>query len=200
VGRKLRLSIVLPAVQVSVTAILNVWANRVDWIFFGETNRAPGRFVRVDLLIVYARLIWRGVNAPTYPFCILSGNPTYWTLGFGSGGLLYLVAVAFLWYRVGRFFDRHRGLEVAPVRRITPLRRTVTLLLVIWGVLLLAFSILMIHQSLALFPDATRLANLRFLLQYRPYEPCALFLFLIWSVTLIAIHGTSLARSSRSES
>jgi hypothetical protein len=198
--RKLKLSLVLLMIQVSITAILNVWANRVDWMLLGGYGRhAPVHFVYLDFFIIYARLIWGGVNAPAFPFSLLSGNDTWWTGAFGVRGVIYLMEVALLWYLVGRFFDRRRGLELSQHSEITPPKRTVAVLLVIWGVLLLAFSILMIHDSLSLFPNATTLENLLFLFRARLYQLCTLCLFVAWSVVLIVIHGAALVRNRPSK-
>jgi hypothetical protein len=104
--RKVRLSIVLPVVQVLVTAILTMWANSVDWIYFGESRRIPDpRFLQLNLVIIYVRLIWRGVNAPAFPFSMVSAYPSV-----SLGNLLYLIAVGIPWHTVGRLIDRQRGL------------------------------------------------------------------------------------------
>jgi hypothetical protein len=192
VRRKLRLSIVLPVTQVAITAILTFWANRVDWMVFGgDSNRVPGRFARVDLVIIDLRLFWRGVNAPTFPLCMFHGNPTSWTLGLGAGGLLNLLAVGLLWYWVGRFFDRRRGL-VPNERQTTARKRVISVLLMAWGIFLLGISILEVRHSLLLF-DASLSANLSFLLHFRPYVLWSEALFLLWSLILIIFHGTALA-------
>jgi hypothetical protein len=198
VRRKLRLSIVLPVTQVAITAILTFWANRVDWMVFGgDGNRVPGRFARVDLVIIDLRLFWRGVNAPTFPLCMFHGNPTSWTLGLGAGGLLNLLAVALLWYLVGRFFDRRRGLDVPNEWQTTARKRAISVLLTAWGIFLLGISILGVRDSLHLF-DASRLVNLSFLLHFRPYVLWNEALFLLWSLILITFHGTALAGTMRS--
>jgi hypothetical protein len=92
--------------QVAITAVLTLWADRVDWLLV-DSKRIPGPFVHVVLKL---RLIWRGVNAPTCPLC-LAGSSNHSILGFSAGELLYLAAVASLWYLVGRFLDRRRGLR-----------------------------------------------------------------------------------------
>jgi hypothetical protein len=65
----------LPIVQVAITAVLEVWADRVDWILLADTSRTPGRFLYLDLSVIEARMIWRGINAPAYPLC-LAGSLT----------------------------------------------------------------------------------------------------------------------------
>ena len=192
--RKFRLSLVLPAVLVSITATLNIWANQVDWMFFADSFRAPGRFVRLDGFIVYGRLIWRGVNAPTYPLCMYGLSGTPWTLGLGLGGLMYLVAVGVLWYLVGQSWDRRRGIETFCHRDSPALKRTITIVLLIWGAFLLAFTIFSMFRSVYLFPNATLYSNLSFLIQNRPYVPCTVILFLAWSMILIIVNGITLTR------
>jgi hypothetical protein len=197
VRRKLRFSIVLPVTQVAITAILTFWANRVDWMVFGgDSNRVPGRFARVDLIVSYLRLFWRGVNAPTFPLCLFRGNPTSW-MGLGAGGLLYLPAVALLWWFVGRFFDRRRGLGGPEERGTTARKRVISVLLLAWGMFLLAISILGIRDSLRFFPGASHLADIRFLIHFRPYVPWNAASFLLWSLILIISHGTTLAGTMR---
>jgi hypothetical protein len=196
--RKLKLSLVLPVVQVSITAILNIWANRVDWMRFGGYGRhVPIHFVHLDFFVINARLVWRGVNAPTFPFSALSGRADFWNWAFGMYGLIYLGAVAFLWYLVGRFFDRRRGVAAPSGREIPEPNRIFTVLLMIWGVLLLAFSVLEIYVFLPSFPNATILRNLPYLLWDRHYELSTWLMFLAWSVILIVIHAKSLMRTSR---
>ena len=198
IRRRLRLSIALPVAQVAITAVLTFWANRVDWIVFGESNRVPGRFARLDLVVIYARLLWRGVNAPTFPLCMMRGHPTRWTLGFGAGELLNLSAVAFLWYSVGRFFDRRRDLDVPNERQTKGRKRVISILLLAWGMFLLGVSLLGVRDSLRLFPGASPLATLSFLLHFRPYVLWDEALFLLWSLILIVFHGTALARTMHS--
>jgi hypothetical protein len=199
--RKLKLSLVLPIVQVSITAILNFWANRVDWMRFGGyRGHPPIHFVNLDFFIINARLVWRGVNAPTFPFSALSGRADFWNWAFGIYGLIYLGAVAFLWYLVGRFFDRRRGVASSSDCEISAPNRIVTVLLMVWGVFLLAFSVLEIYAFLPSFPNTTLLWNLPSLLLERHYELLTWLMFLAWSVTLIVIHARSLVRGKRSRS
>jgi hypothetical protein len=139
VRRKLGFALVLPVVQVAITAVLGVWADRVGWILLANTSRAPGRFVHLDLIVIEARLIWRGINAPTYPLC-LAGSSNRQILGFGVDEILYLAAVAVLWYWVGRFFDRRRGAE-ATNDGIKKLRPVYYFLMLAWGNFLLLVSL-----------------------------------------------------------
>lgn len=84
--RKLKFSVLLPVVQVIITAVLTLWANRVDWMLLGLSHRAPGPYARVHLFVIEARVTWRGVNAPTFPLSRVSGGSE----------VLYLAAVAVL--------------------------------------------------------------------------------------------------------
>lgn len=137
--RKLSFALALPIVQVAITAVLGVWADRVDWILLANTSRAPGRFVHLDLIIIEARLIWRGINAPTFPLC-LAGSSKRQILGFGVDEILYLAAVAVLWYWVGRFFDRRRGVE-ATTDGIKKLKPVYYFLMLAWGNFLFLVSL-----------------------------------------------------------
>jgi hypothetical protein len=138
--RKLRFSLALPIVQVVITAVLTLWADRVDWLLV-DSKRVPGPFVHIHLLVLALRMIWRGVNAPTWPLS-LAASSNYSMLGSSAGELLYLAAVAALWYLVGRFLDRRRGLQPLESRQI-PLRKSVFAVCTIaWGIGLFSWSLL----------------------------------------------------------
>ena len=64
--RKWRFPIALCLTQTAVTAVLTMWADRVDWLL-GDSNRIPPTFLRVHMLVIELRRVWRGVNAPTLP-------------------------------------------------------------------------------------------------------------------------------------
>ena len=184
-GRKIRLSIALPVVQVLITATLTLWANSVDWMYFGETNRVPGRFLHLNLFIIYVRLFWRGINAPAFPFSLVSIYPSA-----SLGDVFYLTAVGMLWNRVGRFVDRRRGL----IAMHEPSRRAkfTGMMIVVWGFLLLGVFVLSLYSSLHIFPDATKLSNFLFVLRNRPWVVPTDVLFLLWSLILIVIPGRTL--------
>jgi hypothetical protein len=169
-------------VQVAITAVLGVWADRVDWILLANTSRAPGRFVHLDLIIIEARLIWRGINAPTFPLC-LADSSNRQILGFGVGEILYLPAVAVLWYWVGRFFDRSRGLEV-PMSQGIKMRKTVCyFLMMAWGIFLLFVSLWTIRAEV-LF------ARSYF---FRIDAFVVATMFLAWSLILLILAGRRIA-------
>ena len=100
--RKLHLSVLLPVVQVTITAVLTLWAYKVNWILIGAGRRAPGPYVHLHLRVIETWAVWRGVNAPTFPVYLVSGGSE----------ILNLAAVAVLWYLVGRFFDRRKEPEM----------------------------------------------------------------------------------------
>jgi hypothetical protein len=196
VATKFKLSVVLPIAQLIITAILTYWADRVDWIVFGESNRIPGPFHRIHIFVVYLRLVWRGVNAPALPFSFAGyAGRSYQILGFGLGELLYFAAVAIVWRIVGRYIERQRGVRVP--ERQGRRARMLTILGMAWGILLLGIAIISIHESLRLFRDASLFANLLFLLHFRLYLPLTQFLFLLWSFAVIAINGATLAHDIR---
>ncbi|MGA8221329.1 MAG: hypothetical protein WB780_06700 [Candidatus Acidiferrales bacterium] len=175
--RKLRFSLALPIVQVVITAVLTLWADRVDWLFV-DSKRLPGSFVHVHFLVLALRPIWRGVNAPTWPLC-LAGSSNYSILGFSAGELLYLAAVAALWYLVGRFLDRRRGLQ-PPVSHQSPLRKNVfAVCTIVWGIVLFAVSLLSLDSIFPVTFSGTRLIRLENVTIYT--------LFLLWSFLLITI-------------
>ena len=176
---KLKFSGLLPIVQVIITAVLTLWADRVDWMLLALSNRAPGPYVYIHLLVIEARVICRGVNAPTFPL----------SRTFGVGEILYLAAVAVLWYLVGRFFDRRRRLKV-PEGQGTRTPRTMPHFLVMaWGMFLL-------FESVWTFNDEISFAHSYFL---RIDGIIVATLFLVWSLILLIFPGWRLARGIHRE-
>ena len=140
-----------------------------------------------EIVFELLRPVWRGINAPTFPFCYFTGVPIHWLLGFGAGEILYLCAVAVLWYTVGRGLDgRNFARNSAEPQPIRPTAR-VALLMAVWGVMLLVASVYMVNYSLHLFEDESVLANLKFLARFRPETLLTHLLFLSWSAILIVL-------------
>jgi len=189
VAGKLKLSLVLPTVQVVITAILTQWADRVDWILLGG-KRAPGRFAHLHLLAIEARIIWRSINAPAFMSTRLALLlPPYRVVGFGLDDLLYLAAVAVLWYFVGRLLDRRRSSIAQTGNEITTGKATAFVFLMALGGFLLLTSLwtmqneLSFAQSYFLRIDAFIVATL----------------FLLWAMVLLIFPGWRLARRLRSK-
>lgn len=179
VSSRIRLSRVLPIVQVVVTATVTVWADRMDWILFANTTRAPGRFVHVHLLIIDLRTIWRGINAPTFPFNE-AGGPV--------GNALYLLLVALLWFVVGRSIDRRRGI-VLPAKHIGRWRRTaLPLFAAAWGFVLFGFC-------MALLWVAYSSGHFWFRVTRYPVHTFAYSLYFPWSIILIGVGIAAIRRS-----
>jgi hypothetical protein len=181
---KLSLALVLPIVQVAITAVLEVWADRVDWILLADTSRTPGRFLYLDLSVIEARMIWRGINAPAYPLC-LAGSLTrqIWGPGVGEmGEILYLAPVAVLWYLVGRFFGRGRSLDVPTSQRIKVLKTMSYFLMMAWGIFLLFVSLWTIRAELSFARS--------YFLRIDAFVVAALFL--AWSLILLILAGRRL--------
>jgi hypothetical protein len=99
--RKWRFPIALCLTQTAVTGVLNLWADRVDWVL-GDSNRIPPTFLRVHMLVIELKRVWRGVNAPTLPFNF-AGQKRFEILGLSVPEILYLFAVAALWFLVWVF-------------------------------------------------------------------------------------------------
>jgi hypothetical protein len=190
--QRIKLSVLLPVLQVSVTGILTFWADRVAWMFFGDSSRTPGPYVLLHLIVFTLRPVWTGINAPTYPFCDLSGQPIPWLLGFGFGEILYLCAVGILWYLVGRFLDGRRGLNEN--RRSAHSIRA-ALLVATWGIVLLVVSVSAIAGSLHLVETESVLANLRLLLRARLETVLTHLLFVLWSAILILSPAVKVAQT-----
>ena len=130
-----RLPIVLCAAQTSATALLTLWADRVDWLL-KDTNRIPPRFVKVHLAVIDLREIWRGVNAPTIPLNFAGLKP-FQLFGLSVPEVLYLIAVAVLWYLVG-YFREQRKVQMS---------RAVAVAILVWGAILLFLSIVQMPEA-----------------------------------------------------
>lgn len=187
-ARTLKFALVLPIVQVIITVALTLWADRVDWMR-GDSNRVPGPYVHVHLMAIKARYIWSGINAPTFPFCLVTG---VWppVLHLAIGEILYLIAVALLWYRVGSYFDQRKSSAVPAIPRAGTGRKTLfRFLLVGWGIFLLFGNIWTIGDAFPVLFLGGRL--------FRPDVLIVRTLFLLWSVLLIAFPGRKLAQDLR---
>jgi hypothetical protein len=188
--RKLRLSILLPIVQAVTTAVLTIWADRVDWMLGDHTTRIPGRFLHLHLLVIDLREIWRGLNGPTFPLN-LSGLSEFQIMGLGVGEILYLAAVVLLWYLVGRFFDRHQS-RPEPNAVHTGQRRKMMLAVLTlgWGIFLFIVSIIEIPGA---FPVTVAFGRI-----VRPTILIACGLEILWSLILIVFAARTLIAGIRS--
>ena len=187
-ARKLKLSLLLPAVQVVTTGALIIWSDRVDWMLMGGNHRAPGPHVRVHLFVIFLRRIWSGVNAPTFPFCFATGVPLP-LVGIGVGEMLYLLAVTLVWFCVGRCLDHKRGLEVHEIRAFNWRELLFRLLTVGWGMFLLLWNASTLDDAFPVLFLGGRL--------FRPEVVIARTLFLLWSVFLVVVPGAKLTQEVR---
>jgi hypothetical protein len=162
-GRKL--PIVLCVAQTVVTAILTVWADRMEWLL-GDSNRIPPHFVRLHLAVLDVREIWRGVNAPTVPFNFAGLKP-FQLLGLSVPEILYLIAVAVLWYLVGHFREQ----------RQTQISRILAVAILIWGAVLFVLAIVLTREA---FPWGFTFGRL-----FRPINLLNAVLYATWSIILI---------------
>lgn len=105
--RKLRFAKLLPALQVSVAAALDVWG-----------SQESGHVGLDTLYIPTADLVCRGINAPAWLFeGILTkiipiyrlDKPPLSVFGVGIDEYLFLILIIVLWYLVGRNVDRLRS-------------------------------------------------------------------------------------------
>jgi hypothetical protein len=189
VARKLKLGVALPIVQVIITAVLTLWADRVDWMLLGNSTRVPGPYVHVHMMMIEARQIWSGINAPTFPLCFARG---VWppVLRLAIFETLYLGAVALLWYRVGSYFDQRKRPAVPSISLAgTGRKRIFRFLLVGWGTFLLFGNIWTIGDAFPVLFLGGRLI--------RPDVVIVRTLFLLWSVILIVFPGLSLTQDLR---
>ncbi len=146
-----KLPIALCVCQTAATALLTLWADRVEWLL-GDSHRIPPRFVKLHLAVIDLRNIWRGVNAPTVPLNLTEpGSAAYrhfQVLGLSVAELFYFVLVAILWYWVGHLFDGRKRAKPTVSDQIRPKSRLNALLFVGWGLFVLVFAILQLPEVL----------------------------------------------------
>jgi hypothetical protein len=162
-----RLPITLCILQTTVTSLLTFWADRMDWLLLGDSNRIPPRFVQVHLAAIELRQVWRGVNAPTFPFN-LAGQRHFQLLGLSIAEILYLIAVAVLWYLCG---------ILAANKKTEQTSRIVALAILFWGVILFVLSILQVPQA---FPWTFAFGRI-----FRPIPLIVATLYALWGIVLI---------------
>jgi hypothetical protein len=121
-------------------------------------------------------MIWRGINAPAYPLC-LAGSLSRQILGFGVGEILYLAAVAVLWYLVGRSFGRGRSLDGPMSQRIKVLKTVSYFLMMAWRIFLLFVSLWTIRAEFSFARS--------YFLRIDGFVVAALFL--AWSLILLIL-------------
>ena len=135
VGAMLKLPIALCVAQSTVTATLTFWADRMEWLR-GDSNRRLPHFARLHYAVLDVRNTWRSINAPTFPLNF-SGYKSFHVLGLSVGEILYLVAVAVLWYLVGYFHEQRKMQK----------RRSVSIAVLVWGVILLCLFITLMRET-----------------------------------------------------
>jgi hypothetical protein len=131
--------------------------------------------------------MWRGVNAPTFPLYFASGPSRLQVLGLTVGEILYLIAVAILWYLVGRLLDRRKGVcqdGVSDKRRIFT-----SVLILVWAGFLLVSGILVFPNFFPATFDSGRVV--------RPDALVTYVLHLLWALALITFSVWELVRGIR---
>ena len=171
--RKWRFPVALCLTQTAVTAVLTLWADRVDWLL-GDSNRIPPPFLRVHMLVIELRRVWRGVNAPTLPFNF-AGQKRFQILGLSVPEILYLFAVAALWFLVGYFREQAKEQTANPLQNTRP-RKTTAAAILVWGVVLFLFALLQIREAVP-WGFTFRIFNLSAF--------CNVFLYALWAALLI---------------
>ena len=172
--RKWRFPLALCVVQTALTALLTLWADRVDWLL-GDSNRIPPPFLKVHMLVIELRWVWRGVNAPTFPFNF-AGQKRSRILGLSLPEILYLFAVAALWFLVGYFRVRAKRGKFNPSQSTRP-STTVAVAILVWGVVLFLVTLLQIRDAFPWTFTFGRTFNLVAFLNA--------ILYAVWSVVLV---------------
>lgn len=169
-----KLAIALCIVQTTATAVLTLWADRMEWLL-ADSNRIPPHFVRLHLAVLDLRVIWDGINAPVvFKF----GGLKLRFLGVAVGEILYIMGVAVLWFLVGRFVSQ-------PRREV---RRTVALAILLWGAILLFFTVLQMHGAF-LWGFVFRI--------FHPVPLINALLYAVWSLILVRFGIRNLRLSSQ---
>jgi hypothetical protein len=182
-----RLPIALCILQTTVTSLLTFWADRMDWLL-GDSNRIPPRFVQVHLAAIELRQVWRGVNAPTFPFN-LAGQKHFQLLGLSIAEILYLIAVAVLWYLCGILAAKQNESELSAQPAPYQTSRIVALAILFWGVILFVLSVLQVPQA---FPRTFAFGRI-----FRPIPLIVAVLYAIWAIVLIRFGGKHVGVSFR---
>ena len=178
--RRPRLPYTLSIIQFSITAILTLCADRVDWLL-GEYKRIPGPYARVHLAVIDLRKIWRGINAPLFPINLSEQKP-FLILGLSVFELIYLFSVAVLWYYVGLAYER------ATTNDSTGRRPFLGSFFVAWGTFMLFLAFWQIPDA---FPWTFAYGRI--------FLPVVLFTavpYLAWSLILIVSGAKRLRHSS----
>jgi hypothetical protein len=179
--RKLKLAIVLPVTQVLIAWILLLWADQTP--------------VPRGLDYMYhppAWLVCKGLNAPVMLLLIPFGGNWYNAPAVPIVGRgLFLVAVAVVWYLVGRAIDRRESPKAGDGRGLAAMIGVQSLLLAVGGVLFYAgwsemggYLTISVRAFLTV-PWSLRLAAL------------GPFFSLMWSVSLIFLSSRTLMRILR---
>jgi hypothetical protein len=126
----------------------------------------PSTFRQTHLAVLDLREIWRGLNAPTVPFNFAGLKP-FQLLGLSLPEILYLIAVAALWYLVGHFREQ-RQMQV---------NRILAVAILIWGTVLFFLAIVLTREA---FPWMFAFGSL-----FRPIKLLNALLYAAWSVILI---------------
>lgn len=172
-----KLPIVLCLAQTTMTAVLTFWADKMEWLL-GDSHRIPPHFVRFHLAALDLREIWRGLNAPTFPFN-LAGLKPFQLFGLSVPEILYLIAVAVLWYWVGHY----------RTERTTQMSRLPAIAILSWGVILLFLSIVQMPEA---FPWTFAFGRI-----FRPIRLLNALQYAIWSSVLIRFGVKNLLVSLR---
>jgi hypothetical protein len=81
------------------------------------------------MLVIELRRVWRGLNAPTLPFNF-AGQKRFEILSLSVPEILYLFAVAALWFLVGYFREQAKEHNTNPLQNTGPSKATAAAILV----------------------------------------------------------------------
>jgi hypothetical protein len=174
-----KLPLALCVAQTAETAILTFWADRMEWLR-GDSNRIPPHFVKLHLAVLDLREVWRGINAPTFPFNFAGLKP-FSLLGLSVPEILYLIAVAVLWYLVGYFREQRKMQK----------NRVVAIAILLWGLILLLLSIVQMPEAF--------LWTFAFGRIFRPNRFLNALLYAVWALVLIRFGVKNLRAFSQTQ-
>jgi len=174
-----RLPIAMSAAQTAATAVLTFWADRMEWLL-ADSRRIPPHFVKLHLAVLDLREIWRGINAPTVPFNFAGLKP-FQLFGLSVPEILYLIAVAVLWYLVGHFLQQRK----------MQMSRSVVVAILIWGGILFFLSTVQMPEA---FPWTFAYGRI-----FRPIRLLNALLYAVWSLVLIRFGVKNLRASFQTQ-
>lgn len=197
---KVRLRVALPVTQLLIGIVAFYANHQFSWVFFSDYKGPPThRAFVLAKLALFAKVFCMGVSAPALLFWFFGAfaaesrpdTQPLSVVGFNMGEILFFLGVVVLWFSIGRAIERYWSCKPSNHRELSISERCVLILLMVWGVLLLATDIWFL-RDLSLsnngwtpnsFLDFPRIA--------------VMSMALIWSMLLIVLPARIFVQASR---